>query len=142
MIPSKNFIFLCHGSEGCKLTAYQDDGGIWTIGWGHTFGVKKGMVITQDQADQFFYQDCEFFIDWLNRHFPILSQNWFDTILDLIYNIGPGNLSKDAELYNAIQNKDECEIKLGFMRHVHDAKGIVEPGLITRRENELKLMFG
>ena len=38
--------------EGCKLTAYQDGSGIWTIGYGETLGVTEGMVWTQDQADQ------------------------------------------------------------------------------------------
>ena len=38
--------------EGCSLTAYQDPAGVWTIGTGHTRGVKPGQVITQAQADQ------------------------------------------------------------------------------------------
>ncbi|MGL4675515.1 MAG: lysozyme, partial [Wohlfahrtiimonas sp.] len=39
--------------EGCKLKAYQDSVGVWTIGYGHTKNVRKGDVITQTQADQF-----------------------------------------------------------------------------------------
>lgn len=26
--------------ESCRLVAYQDSGGVWTIGWGHTRGVR------------------------------------------------------------------------------------------------------
>lgn len=37
--------------EGCRLEAYQDVKGVWTIGWGETLGVKEGMVWTQAQAD-------------------------------------------------------------------------------------------
>ena len=38
--------------EGCVLTAYADQGGVWTIGYGHTGpGVHAGLTITQDQAD-------------------------------------------------------------------------------------------
>lgn len=141
MQPSNNFIKLCHGSEGCKLNAYKDTGGVWTIGWGHTFGVKEGDVITQGQADQFFYNDCEFFINWLNKQNLNLSQNAFDAILDLIYNIGPGNFSRDTHLYNAVKTWDEEGIRQGFMQHVYDSKGNKLPGLIKRREDELNLIF-
>lgn len=36
--------------EGCKLTAYKCPAGIWTIGYGHTNGVKQGQRITKEQA--------------------------------------------------------------------------------------------
>ena len=39
--------------EGCRLSAYQCAAGVWTIGYGHTAGVKKGMTITQAQADAY-----------------------------------------------------------------------------------------
>lgn len=37
--------------EGCKLSAYQDSAGVWTIGWGHTVGVTPGQSIDQARAD-------------------------------------------------------------------------------------------
>ena len=40
--------------EGCRLSAYQCAAGVWTIGYGHTAGVKKGMTITQAQADAYY----------------------------------------------------------------------------------------
>src|SRR5574343_395771 len=43
--------------EGCRLTAYQDTVGVWTIGYGHTGGVKKGDKITQKDADDFLLAD-------------------------------------------------------------------------------------
>lgn len=43
--------------EGCRLAAYQDTVGVWTIGWGHTGGVKKGDRITQKEADDFLLED-------------------------------------------------------------------------------------
>jgi lysozyme len=37
--------------EGLRLKAYQDSGGIWTIGWGHTGPeVHEGLVWTRDQC--------------------------------------------------------------------------------------------
>ncbi len=43
--------------EGVELEAYQDTGGVWTIGVGHTRGVTAGMTITEEQAEAFLRQD-------------------------------------------------------------------------------------
>lgn len=32
--------------EGCRLAAYKDSSGVWTIGYGHTRGVAAGQTIT------------------------------------------------------------------------------------------------
>ena len=45
--------------EGLRLNAYRDSVGIWTIGYGHTHGVKEGDVITKEQALEFFKLDCK-----------------------------------------------------------------------------------
>ena len=42
MRASQKLIDHIKRSEGVSLTAYQDSAGIWTIGYGHTAGVKKG----------------------------------------------------------------------------------------------------
>jgi len=39
-------------SEGCRLRAYRDIAGVWTIGWGETEGVRPGDVMSQDAADR------------------------------------------------------------------------------------------
>ena len=53
--------------EGCRLTAYQCAAGVWTIGYGHTAGVKQGQTITQAQAENFLKQDCENFERYVNN---------------------------------------------------------------------------
>lgn len=47
----KLIIQLLKRFEGCRLKAYQDSVGIWTIGYGETLGIKEGMVWTQKQAE-------------------------------------------------------------------------------------------
>ena len=43
--------------EGCRLTAYQDQVGVWTIGYGHTgTDVTPGLTITQQQAEAGLFQ--------------------------------------------------------------------------------------
>lgn len=42
-------------SESCRLTAYRDSRGLWTIGWGHLLDQSvdwTGHAISQAQADQ------------------------------------------------------------------------------------------
>ena len=46
-------IDLIKSFEDCRLTAYQDSVGVWTIGYGHTNGVYAWMTITQAQAEEF-----------------------------------------------------------------------------------------
>src|SRR5690348_2304409 len=41
---------LTEGEEGLRLAAYRDQGGVWTIGYGHTYGVRAGDRCTRAQA--------------------------------------------------------------------------------------------
>ncbi|EAA7902774.1 lysozyme [Salmonella enterica] len=80
--------------EGCKLTAYPDSRGVWTIGTGHTgrvdgVAVHKGMIITQDTADRLLRDD----LSWVehciaDRVTVVLNQNQYDALCSLIFNIG------------------------------------------------------
>lgn len=46
--------------EGCRLKAYRDTVGVWTIGYGHTGPeVKEGLEISQEQADDWLVEDVE-----------------------------------------------------------------------------------
>lgn len=56
---NKETIALIKKFEGCRLTSYQDSVGVWTIGYGHTAGVKRGMKITQAQAEKYLAEDLK-----------------------------------------------------------------------------------
>src|SRR6185312_5241795 len=44
--------------EGLQLSAYPDQGGVWTVGYGHTGpDVHAGLTITRQQADMFLHAD-------------------------------------------------------------------------------------
>ena len=47
--------------EGCELTAYQDDVGVWTIGYGTTSGVYGGQIISQVKAEELLRKDLVMF---------------------------------------------------------------------------------
>lgn len=76
--------------EGCRLAAYQDPGVVWTIGYGHTKGVKKGQTITQAQADAFLVEDCGKAEAAVNKYMSKynFNQNQFDALVSFAFNIG------------------------------------------------------
>lgn len=78
--------------EGCGLTAYPDpgSGGIpWTIGYGHTIGVKPGMIITEAQAEEFLLDDLSFVSSQVSTYFGAcpLSDNQFSALVCFAYNV-------------------------------------------------------
>lgn len=76
--------------EGCRLAAYKDSGGTWTIGYGHTKGVTAGQTITQAQADAFLVEDCGKAESAVNKYMEKynFNQNQFDALVSFAFNIG------------------------------------------------------
>lgn len=120
-------------SEACVLQAYQDTAKVWTIGYGHTNGVKKGDRITQYQAERFLREDLAKFEEVANRCKRISgSQGKFDAVLDFIYNCGPANFEKSTLKKYIESGRKTWEIQEQFLRWVN-AGGVKLGGLVTRR---------
>ena len=120
-------------SEACVLQAYQDTAGVWTIGYGHTAGVKKGDRITQYQAERFLREDLAKFEEVANRCKRVSgSQGKFDAVLDFIYNCGPANFEKSTLKKYIESGRKTWEIQEQFLRWVN-AGGVKLGGLVTRR---------
>ena len=137
---SQNGIELIAAHEGCRLTAYQDSGKVWTIGYGHTMNVYEGQTITIEQAKSFLAQDLKLNESYLNLINIAKNQNMFDALMDLIYNCGIGNFQK-SELFKQIKINPCAMILKQYWWDtcVHDAKGEVLPGLLARRKDEYAL---
>ena len=111
--------------EGCRLTAYQDSGEVWTIGYGHTGPVNgqpiaPGLTITEQQAADLFAEDVA----------PLLAKVQDQKLIAAAALISFG--------YNCGMSKLE-EVLAGqsFMsQFVHDRNGNVLPGLQRRRHLE------
>lgn len=121
--------------EGCKLTAYKDAVGVWTIGYGHTSGVVPGMKITQLAADNFLKKDLEKFEVYVNNLKMSLSQNEFDALVSFTYNCGQGNLQK------LVKGRNKTEIANALL-YYNKAGGKVLAGLTKRRKEEQALFLG
>lgn len=118
--------------EACVLTAYQDAKGVWTIGYGHTAGVKKGDKITLYQAEQFLKEDLQKFEAEANKCKRITTQGKYDAILDFIYNCGPANFNSSTLKKYIECGKATWEIQEQFLRWVNSG-GKKLGGLVSRR---------
>ena len=132
---SQNGINLIKSFEGCKLTAYKDPVGIWTIGIGHTGDVRPGMVIDEATAITYFKNDIKRFEANVNKYNHIYNwtQNQFDAMVSYAYNIG----SIDKLVDKGKRTKEE--ISADIPNH-NKAGGKVLAGL-TRRRNAEKELF-
>lgn len=127
--------------EGLKLQAYQDTGGVWTIGYGTTRidgkPVTPGLKITQPQAEEYLKRDViRFESDVRNVIKVPLTQNQFDSLVVFTYNLGGGNLLKStlARFINA----GKPIVEDLFTRWNQD-NGQVIDGLTRRRKAEFAL---
>ena len=104
--------------EGCILKAYKCPAGVWTIGYGHTEGVTRDMVISKDQAEDLLKGDLKVFengVEQLLRKAPT-TENQFSAYVSLSYNIGLGAFAKSSTLRDWSLSKAETVCRLFFTR--------------------------
>jgi lysozyme len=125
--------------ESCVLTAYADQGGVWTIGYGHTGpGVHAGMTITQAQADIFLESDVSGAVTCVNKLATAkINQNQFDALVDFVFNLGCASLSI-SQLLREVNSGNFSDAATQFLRWDH-VKGVVVQGLLRRRQAEATL---
>jgi len=132
--------------EGLRTNAYPDPatgGEPWTIGIGHTAmagppKVKKGDVITEAEAYEIFSRDVSKYEDAVEKYAgPDFTQNQFNAMTSLCYNIGPGNFQKST-LAKKHKAKDYVGAAKAFLSW-NRAAGKVMKGLTRRREAEKAL---
>ena len=131
--------------EGCHLTAYQDEVGVWTIGYGITNSdksitgttIRRGLKISQATAEKWLEES-------LNRKYlPLVmkydtrygwNQNELDALVSFAYNIGSiDQLTANGSRSRAIIAKKMLEY--------NKAGGTIYRGLTRRREAERKLFL-
>ena len=127
--------------EGCKLTAYKCPAGVWTIGVGHTKGVKQGQTITKAQAISLLKGDllpCE---NYVNNLGVCKTQGQFDALVDFAFNLGTAALGRSTLLKYIRAKKPEQYIREEFAKWVN-SNGMRLKGLVIRRQWEADRYFG
>jgi len=125
--------------EGCKLQAYQDPTGTYTIGWGNTFypsgeKVKKGDYISQKEADRLLFYIVGDFARQVNDRIKYMTfnQNQFDALVSFTYNLGAKNLERI--LTNIAEDR-----WVSFSKARVGGRLTTLKGLVARREEEWAL---
>jgi lysozyme len=141
-VTSQRGVDLIKSFEGVRLKAYPDPGtggAPWTIGYGSTGpDVKRGMVITQSQAEVMLKHDLKKFENFVNSHVHVeLTQGQFDALVSFAYNCGPGNLQNSTLLRDV--NAGRFEAAANEFAKWNRAAGRVLPGLTRRRAAEAEL---
>lgn len=140
MIPtpmkySKNGYKLTESFEACRLRAYPDTGGKWTIGWGHTRGVGPGLTCIQLQADNWLVEDVAFAEAAVNELVTVsLTQDEFDALVDFTFNVGYHNFKTSTMLMWL--NKGNIVAAAATFDSWDHVNGVEVAGLLRRREVE------
>lgn len=141
---SENGLNLIKEFEGCRLAAYQDAVGVWTIGYGTTnadisitgTSICQWLKISQTTADEWLRRSID------TKYGPKVdkyskynwNQNEFDALVSFAYNIG----SIDQLTANGTRTKEEIARK---MLAYNKAGGKVLAGLTRRRQKEQALFL-
>lgn len=142
---SDNGMKLLEQFEGLRLEAYLDSAGIATIGFGtikYPDGnkVKKGDKITKDQAKEYKLHDLKEFESTVNTSVTVpLSQNQYDALVSLSYNIGSGAF-KNSTLLKKLNSGDYKGAADQFLVWNKVNSKRVQ-GLVNRREAERNLFL-
>jgi lysozyme len=132
---SKNGLHLTELFERDILTAYKDQRGLWTIGYGHTTGVHAGMTITKEQAEAFLASDIRTAADCVNQVVRVkLTQPQFDSLVDFALNVGITSFRLSTLLREVNGGRfPEAVAQFNLWDH---CGGIVNAGLLRRRKAE------
>lgn len=140
MRTSQSGINLIKSFESLRLKAYKCPAGVWTIGYGHTKGVKPGDVVDMQKAELLLADDLRELEAVVNWECPNVNQNQFDALVSFVFNCGTGSFLKST-LFKCVKvNPQNQNIRYEFGRWTR-SKGVELAGLIRRRKAETELYF-
>ena len=143
--PSEKGLAIIRKHEGLRLEAYQDPGGTWTIGYGHTATATKGMDISPEQAEALLRNDAESAAISLEDSLPVdvarnMPQHQIDALISFIFNVGAGAWNASTMKRKILEDEPPFRIAQEFTRWVYttlpDGRKVILPGLVQRRRDE------
>lgn len=135
---SKDGMALTEYFEGFRSEAYLDQGGVPTIGFGHTLGVHMGMTCTQEEANAWLLEDVKWAANAVNLYVKVgITQEQFDALTDFCFNVGITNFKNSSML--AYLNTNQLEAAIAEFDKWDHVGGQVVAGLLRRRDAETAL---
>lgn len=130
--------------EGCRLQAYQDAAGVWTIGYGHTYGVRPGDKISQQYADDLLKEDIERAERQLmalhDSEILNMTPQQLDAVVSFVFNLGIKRWQYSTLRRYIMLGKPKDVIRKEWMQWVR-AGGKQLPGLVKRRQWEFNRFY-
>lgn len=128
--------------EGCRLGSYRCPAGVWTIGYGHTKGVKPGQRITQEEAERLLREDAAKIESGVRAALGSvqLADCKIDALVSFAFNVGVGAFGTSTLARKVKVNPDDASIRSEFLRWVFAGRKRLQ-GLVRRREEEAKMYF-
>lgn len=139
MKTSKIGIELIKSFEGYRSEAYLCPAGVWTIGYGHTAGVKQGDTCTPDDAERFLKDDLRVAENAVNAQNLRLSQLQFDALVSFVYNVGSGNFTSSTLLKMLKKDTSATKDLEAEWKKWKYANKVELKGLVRRRAAEWSL---
>lgn len=92
--------------EGYREKAYQDEKGVWTVGYGHTAGVTPHTTCTKTQAIAWLREELNKTAEQVSGALKApVTQRQFDALCSLVYNVGIGAF-EHSKLLARINDED------------------------------------
>lgn len=143
----RNGLEFIANAEGFSSVPYPDPpgSGKWSIGFGHQMSANEYASIksvSREQALQIMARDIEIFERAVNEYVNVpLTQNEFNALVSLAYNIGTGAFAKSTVVRSInLGLRDAVPAAFRLWNKITTGAGLqVAPGLVARRENEIKL---
>lgn len=131
--------------EGCKLNAYKDTGGVWTIGYGSTRingrPVNWKDTCTLEEADYWLIHHVYELAQNLEKAIKVeLNSNEFSALLSLTYNIGLGAF-KSSTLLKYLNGGAPKKLVAAQIRRWDKDNSLPVQGLVNRRQIEHDLFL-
>lgn len=133
--------------EGKENEAYQDQGGVWTVGYGNTWHhdlkrpIQQGDKISDTKALEWLKISIKDVQDLITDLVKVpINQNQKDSLTSLAYNIGKAAFAKSTLLRLLNSNAPKIEVADQFLRW-NKVKGVVNRGLTNRRKKERELFL-
>lgn len=130
--------------EGCELTAYDDGGGVWTIGYGHTGDdVYPELTISQTQAEELLRADLEKFESYVEDAVEVeIDENQFSALVCFCFNVGPETEGFGGSTLLKLLNDGDYQGAANQFPVWNKVNGEPWPGLTRRRLAEQALFLG
>ena len=121
--------------EGLVLKAYRCPAGVWTIGYGHTAGVKPGQEIDEIAAELLLDADLKYFQVQMAPLINVpVTESQAGALLSFVFNVGVGSFRRST-LLQLLNKGLYVNAAYEFRKWVRGG-GKVLPGLVRRREAE------